>query len=69
MARVYTDEDFPGPAARRLRELGHDVLTIREAGYADRQVADNEVPTTRTTLRWQHASTRRCARMSRWPPN
>jgi hypothetical protein len=43
MARVYMDEDFPGPATRRLRELGHDVLTAREAGNADRQMPDHEV--------------------------
>jgi predicted nuclease of predicted toxin-antitoxin system len=43
MAHIYADEDFPGPAARRLRELGHDVLTVREAGNADRQVPDHEV--------------------------
>ncbi len=43
MARVYTDEDFPGPTPRRLRELGHDVVTTREAGNADRQMSDEEV--------------------------
>ncbi len=31
-ARFYADEDFPGPVVRRLRELGHDVLTVQEAG-------------------------------------
>ncbi len=43
MAHLYADEDFPGPAVRRLRELGHDVLTVREAGRADSQVPDHEV--------------------------
>lgn len=43
MARLYSDEDFPGPATRRLRELGHDVLTVREAGHADRQMPDRAV--------------------------
>lgn len=28
---------------RRLREFGHDVLTAREAGNADREVPDGEV--------------------------
>lgn len=52
MARVYTDEDFPGPATRNLREFGHDVLTARQAGNADRQVPDHEV------LRFAHSEGR-----------
>lgn len=43
MARLYADENFPDPAVRRLRELGHDVLTAREAANADREVPDQEV--------------------------
>lgn len=32
MARFYADEDFPGPVVQMLRVLGHDVLTVQEAG-------------------------------------
>jgi hypothetical protein len=32
MARFYADEDFPGPVVEKLRDLGHDVLTVQEAG-------------------------------------
>jgi hypothetical protein len=28
MARLYTNENFPRPAAEELRLLGHDVLTV-----------------------------------------
>ena len=41
--RVYTNENFPLPAAQVLRELGHDVLTIQEAGYAGQAQSDEEV--------------------------
>lgn len=32
MVRFYADEQFPRPAVERLRNLGHDVLTVQEAG-------------------------------------
>jgi hypothetical protein len=32
MARLYSNENFPLPVVHRLRTLGHDVLTIQEAG-------------------------------------
>jgi len=32
MARFYGDEDFPFGAVLILRQLGHDVLTVSEAG-------------------------------------
>ena len=32
MARMYADEDFPGPVVQMLRDLGHDVLTVQESG-------------------------------------
>lgn len=32
MARFYADEDFPGPVVQILRNLGHDVVTVRQAG-------------------------------------
>ncbi len=34
MARSYADENFPLPVVQVLRQLGHDVLTIGEAGKA-----------------------------------
>lgn len=43
MARLYADEQFPFPVVELLRNLGHDVLTVREAGNADRGVSDEEV--------------------------
>jgi hypothetical protein len=35
MARFYSDENFPLPVVEELRKLGHDVLTIHEAGQAN----------------------------------
>lgn len=32
MADLYADENFPYPVVERLRALGHDVLTVQEAG-------------------------------------
>ncbi|NEP33402.1 DUF5615 family PIN-like protein [Moorena sp. SIO3B2] len=43
MARFYADEQFPFPVVELLRTLGHDVLTVQEAGNADRGTPDNEV--------------------------
>ena len=40
MARLYADEDFPFPVVKRLRQLGHDVLTAFEAGQANQAIAD-----------------------------
>ena len=34
MARLYADEQFPFPVVTLLRNLGHDALTIQEAGNA-----------------------------------
>ena len=34
MARLYADEQFPRPVVEYLRNLGHDVLTLQEAGHA-----------------------------------
>jgi hypothetical protein len=34
MARLYADENFPQPVVMGLRRLGHDVLTVQEAGKA-----------------------------------
>lgn len=43
MARLFADENFPGPVVRELRDLGHDVLTIQEIGRASEAVPDDEV--------------------------
>jgi len=32
MARFYADEDFDCPVVDKLRRLGHDVVTVQEAG-------------------------------------
>lgn len=43
MARLYANENFPLPVVEALRRLGHDVLTVREAGKAERAIPDEEV--------------------------
>lgn len=43
MARLYTNENFPRPAAEELRRLGHDVLTSQEAGNAGQAISDEQV--------------------------
>ena len=43
MARLYSNENFPFPAVTELRLLGHDVLTVLEAGKAEQAIQDNEV--------------------------
>ncbi|QUV83583.1 DUF5615 family PIN-like protein [Chloracidobacterium sp. D] len=43
MARLYANENFPLPAVRELRRLGHDVLTSYESGQAGQAVADEDV--------------------------
>ena len=43
MARLYTNENFPLPSVEVLRKLGHDVLTSRDAGKANRFVPDEDV--------------------------
>ena len=44
MARLYADEHFPLNLAKALRALGHDVLTVQEAGKADQRIPDEEMP-------------------------
>jgi extradiol dioxygenase family protein len=38
--KLYGDEQYP-----YLRELGHDVLTVQEAGKANQRIPDDEVLT------------------------
>lgn len=43
MARLYANENFPREVVEALRALGHDVLTVLEAGNAGQGVSDEEV--------------------------
>ncbi len=43
MARLYSNENFPLPVVEELRRLGHDVLTIQEAGQANQEFPDEAV--------------------------
>ena len=43
MARFYADEQFPLQVVELLRDLGHDVLTVQEAGNANQRIPDNQV--------------------------
>ncbi len=43
MARLYSNENFPLPVVVELRRLGHDVLTVQEAGKANQEIPDDEV--------------------------
>ena len=43
MARIYADEHFPRIVSEFLRTVGHDVLTVQEAGNANLGIPDSEV--------------------------
>jgi predicted nuclease of predicted toxin-antitoxin system len=43
VARLYADEQYPFPVVEFLRALGHDVLTVQEAGKAGLKIPDDEV--------------------------
>jgi predicted nuclease of predicted toxin-antitoxin system len=43
MARFYADEQFPKDATIALRSLGHDVLTVQEAGNANQKIPDEDI--------------------------
>ncbi|GAP99694.1 DUF5615 family PIN-like protein [Leptolyngbya sp. NIES-2104] len=43
MARLYADEQFPFLTSEHLRQLGHDVLTVQEAGKANQGIPDDQV--------------------------
>ncbi|XZN89050.1 MAG: DUF5615 family PIN-like protein [Microcoleus sp.] len=43
MARLYADEQYPYPVVQLLRDLGHDVLTVQEAGKANQGIPDSDV--------------------------
>ena len=41
MAKLYADEHFPFPVVELLRQKGHDVLTVQEAGKAGLKIPDD----------------------------
>lgn len=43
MASFYADEQFPFQVTELLRNLGHDVLTVQEAGNANQRIPDELV--------------------------
>ena len=43
MSRLYADEQYPYPVVNFLRALGHDVLTVQEAGKANQSISDLDV--------------------------
>lgn len=43
MVMLLADENFPAPAVVRLRELGHDVLTLLQTDMAGLAIPDDEV--------------------------
>lgn len=43
MARLYADEQYPKRVVELLRTLGHDVLTVQEAGNANQKIPDEAV--------------------------
>jgi predicted nuclease of predicted toxin-antitoxin system len=43
MVRLYADENFPLVIVELLRTLGHDVLTVHEAGNGRLGIPDEDV--------------------------
>lgn len=43
MSKLYADENVPRPVVQALRGMGHDVLTVHEAGQANQGIADESV--------------------------
>ena len=43
MARLYADEQFPKSVSKLLQTMGHDILTVQEAGNANLGIPDEEV--------------------------
>jgi predicted nuclease of predicted toxin-antitoxin system len=43
VARLFADENLPEPVVVELTRMGHDVLTVRAAGYAEQKWPDPEV--------------------------
>ncbi|MEX0270654.1 DUF5615 family PIN-like protein [Leptolyngbyaceae cyanobacterium UHCC 1019] len=43
MSLLYADEGFPRVVSQLLRQFGHDVLTVQEAGQANQRISDDQV--------------------------
>lgn len=43
MASFYTNENLPIKIAQYLRQMGHNVLTLHEAGKANQRIPDEDV--------------------------
>lgn len=43
MVRLFVDENFPLPVVEELRRIGHDVVTMQDAGLAGRSLPDEAV--------------------------
>ena len=43
MARLFADENFPLPVVEALHRLGHDVVTMADAGKAGKSLTDEAV--------------------------
>lgn len=43
MGKLYSNENFPFPVVKELREVGHDVLTIQETVRTGQVLSDEEV--------------------------
>jgi hypothetical protein len=59
MARLYSNENFPFPSAEELRRLGHDVLTIQEAGQSNQAMSEESV------LAFAHSTSRALLTLNR----
>jgi Domain of unknown function (DUF5615) len=43
VARLFADENFPFPVVEALRRIGHDVVTVADAGRAGQALTDKAV--------------------------
>jgi hypothetical protein len=43
VARLFADENFPLPVVEALRRVGHDVVTLADAGKAGQALTDEAV--------------------------
>ena len=43
MARLYSNENFPFPVVEKLRQLGHNILTMQDAGQTGQSMPDEAV--------------------------
>ncbi len=43
MLKLYTNENFPMPTVKFLRNFGYDVLTSQDTGNANQSISDDKV--------------------------